>query len=54
MENKNKIIICADCKEEFAFTEVDQKFFREHKYADPKRCLPCRKQRRENRKPDYQ
>lgn len=46
MENKNKILQCRDCQEDFVFTEVDQAFFAEHKYAEPKRCLTCRKARR--------
>jgi NAD-dependent SIR2 family protein deacetylase len=45
-ENQNKMIECIDCHQEFAFTEVDQVFFREHKFAEPKRCLTCRKARR--------
>ncbi len=47
-----KILICVDCKEEFAFTASAQEYFAEKGYTeDPKRCRTCyaeykRKQRR--------
>lgn len=36
------ILKCADCKDEFTFTEKDQKFFAEKGYQAPKRCKACR------------
>ncbi|MCC6962993.1 MAG: zinc-ribbon domain-containing protein [candidate division Zixibacteria bacterium] len=37
-----KILICVDCKEEFAFTESAQEYFAEKGFTeDPKRCRTC-------------
>jgi hypothetical protein len=39
---KTKILICVDCKEEFAFTAGAQEYFFEKGYTeDPKRCRSC-------------
>jgi len=39
---KTKILICVDCKEEFAFTIGAQQYFHEKGYTeDPKRCRSC-------------
>ncbi len=39
---KVKILICVDCKEEFAFTESAQEYFAEKGFTeDPKRCRTC-------------
>jgi N-acetylglutamate synthase-like GNAT family acetyltransferase len=37
-----KILICAECKEEFVFTAQAQEYFAERGYTeDPKRCKTC-------------
>lgn len=41
-----KKLICADCGEEFTFTEGEQKFYWSKGLANPKRCKPCRMVRR--------
>lgn len=38
----DKIIICQDCEQEFAFTSGEQEFFTEKKLKEPSRCLICR------------
>lgn len=37
---------CADCAKEFPFTEKDQKFYADKGFCKPKRCKPCRVQRK--------
>ncbi len=40
-----KILICCECKQEFAFTVAAQQYFAERGYAeDPKRCKTCHTQ----------
>lgn len=41
MATLNKI--CINCGKTFPFTTSEQDFYREHGYADPKRCFPCRR-----------
>lgn len=37
-----KILICCECNEEFAFTVAAQQYFAERGYTeDPKRCKSC-------------
>ncbi len=37
-----KIIVCCDCKQEFAFTAGAQEYFAERGYTEePKRCKTC-------------
>jgi CxxC-x17-CxxC domain-containing protein len=36
------MIECADCKQEFTFTEGEQEFYAEKGFSDPKRCKDCR------------
>ena len=43
---KDKILICKDCKRKFVFTVQDQKYFGQKGFADPIRCLYCRRQKR--------
>ncbi len=39
---KTKILICVDCKEEFAFTAGAQQYFYEKGFTeDPRRCRTC-------------
>lgn len=42
----DQVINCKGCGKDFVFTEREQNFFKEHNYLPPKRCFPCRKQRR--------
>ena len=41
-----KTLICADCGQEFIFTEGEQRYFWSKGLAEPKRCKPCRVIRR--------
>lgn len=41
-----QIIKCADCKQDFEFSERDQTFYKEKNYTPPKRCRPCRDKRK--------
>ena len=41
-----KRLICADCGQEFIFTEGEQRYFWSKGLAEPKRCKPCRMIRR--------
>ncbi len=44
MENgfEPRILVCTECKEEFAFTAAAQQYFIERGYTeDPKRCKAC-------------
>ncbi len=39
---QDKILICVDCKEEFAFTISAQEYFAERGFTeDPRRCRTC-------------
>lgn len=39
---KDKILICVDCKEEFAFTIAAQTYFADRGFTEaPKRCRSC-------------
>jgi hypothetical protein len=42
-------IVCADCKKAFLFTAGEQQFFAERGFTPPKRCKPCRDQRKARR-----
>lgn len=48
---------CIDCGEEWEFTEKEEKFIRSkvesgefEEYNEPRRCVPCRRKRRESKK----
>jgi hypothetical protein len=41
-----KKLTCADCGQEFVFTEGEQRYFWSKGLAEPKRCKPCRVIRR--------
>lgn len=45
----DKILTCADCKNEFLFTSSEQTFYAAKKFTDPKRCKPCRERKRAER-----
>jgi len=46
VEFTEKKLICADCGQEFIFTEEEQRYFWSKGLAEPKRCKPCRVIRR--------
>ena len=39
---KDKIIICIDCSQEFAWTVDEQEYFKSKGLLAPKRCMICR------------
>ena len=48
---QTKILICADCEEEFVFTVAAQEYFAEKGYTeDPKLCKSCYMQRKRVKK----
>ena len=48
---QTKILICADCGEEFVFTVAAQEYFAEKGYTeDPKLCKTCYMQRKREKK----
>ena len=48
----DQMINCADCNQEFVYSEQEQQLFAERGFTNPpKRCLECRKKRRANRRP---
>ena len=51
MNMEDKKIICKDCGKEFVFTVGEQEFFKDKGYDhEPKRCISCRRKRRQARK----
>jgi CxxC-x17-CxxC domain-containing protein len=45
----DRTITCADCGADFLFSERDQSFYAERGLSEPKRCKPCRDQRKARR-----
>lgn len=46
MEFSDRILICADCQEEFVFNSGEQLFFAEKQFQhEPKRCVRYRAKR---------
>ncbi len=39
-------LTCKDCRNPFFFTERDQEFFAKQGYTEPKRCKPCRDEKK--------
>lgn len=48
-EYEDKTINCPDCKKDFTFTVRDQEFYAEKDFTPPKRCKPCRDERKKQR-----
>jgi hypothetical protein len=53
----DKQIMCAECKQEFAFTEDESQRLHDlvkdgkiDEYHEPRRCRPCRNARKQQRK----
>ena len=50
MAFEEKTLVCSDCGKSFAFTVEEQEFFASRGYTnEPKRCQPCRQNRRSER-----
>ena len=47
---QDKTLTCTDCQTDFAWSVKEQEFFAEKNFDPPKRCLPCRKKRRAQKK----
>jgi hypothetical protein len=43
----DEVIVCADCRSEFTFTESEAAFFASKGLTKPRRCKPCRQKRRD-------
>lgn len=50
----DKIITCKDCGREFTWDAGDQQFFADKGMQQPKRCRPCRAQRKATLDPEHQ
>jgi len=42
----DRTLTCADCGQDFIFTEGEQRYFWSKGLSEPKRCKPCRMLRR--------
>lgn len=47
---RDKELTCSDCNGLFIFSAREQKFFEDKGFIPPKRCVSCRRKRRENDK----
>ncbi len=45
-EQQDQVLTCEDCGQTFPFTEGEQAFYQERGFFPPKRCKPCRAQRK--------
>ena len=45
----DKILVCADCSQQFVFTAREQDFYAQRGFSEPKRCAPCRTARKASR-----
>jgi len=45
----DKVLTCADCGQEFAFTASEQQFYAERQFSEPRRCASCRATRKASR-----
>jgi CxxC-x17-CxxC domain-containing protein len=45
----DKVLVCADCAQEFVFTASEQDFYSQRGFTDPKRCNSCRSARKASR-----
>lgn len=43
-----QILSCIDCRNMFMYSDGEAKFYRERGLATPKRCKPCRAQKKAN------
>ena len=49
---KDKVIICAECGNDFTFEAGEQQFFKNKGLIEPKRCPACRARRKASISPD--
>ena len=50
MSYEDRTLTCQDCSQPFTFSAEDQTYHAEKGYTnEPKRCLPCRQARRNDR-----
>jgi CxxC-x17-CxxC domain-containing protein len=47
--NADKTLTCADCSQEFIFSESEQSFYAERGFTEPRRCPSCRAARKAER-----
>ena len=45
----DKILVCADCNQQFVFTASEQDFYSQRGFTEPKRCGACREARKASR-----
>jgi CxxC-x17-CxxC domain-containing protein len=45
----DKHLTCADCGQEFTFTESEQAFYADRGFSEPRRCSSCRATRKAER-----
>lgn len=45
----DKTLTCADCSQQFVFTESEQQFFADRGFTEPRRCPSCRAARKAER-----
>jgi CxxC-x17-CxxC domain-containing protein len=45
----DRSLTCADCGQEFIFTESEQSFYAERGFTEPRRCASCRAARKASR-----
>ncbi len=46
---QDKILTCADCGQEFAFSASEQQFYADRQFSEPRRCPSCRASRKASR-----
>jgi putative zinc ribbon protein len=48
-EAGTKLLICISCEKEFAFPPKEAEFYQLKGFAEPRRCKPCRLDRKEKK-----
>jgi CxxC-x17-CxxC domain-containing protein len=46
MYTEDKVLVCADCGQEFTFTTSEQQFYADRQFTEPRRCPSCRAARK--------
>lgn len=49
---EDKILVCADCREEFLWNASEQDFYAQRQFSEPRRCSACRVARKASRDND--
>jgi len=47
MDRTDMTLTCCDCGHEFSWTKSEQDYYWSRELSQPKRCLTCRRRRRE-------